>query len=73
MSTPLVKTTSILVRVPSRGDDVSVAFEYANDPRDGWSRHRLVALDTCDWVDMGSPEVVTVTIEPGDMLNEEAA
>ena len=24
-----------------------------------------------DWTDMGSPEVVTVTIEPGDLLNDD--
>ena len=32
---------------------------------------RLVSLNRGDWADMGSPEVVTVTIEPGDLLNDD--
>jgi len=34
--------------------------------------HRLV-IPRDDWGDMGSPEVITVTIEPGDLLNDEPA
>ena len=35
-------------------------------------RHpRNMVISTVDWADMGSPEVVTVTIEPGDLLNDD--
>jgi len=32
---------------------------------------RTVVMSSVDFVDMGSPEVITVTIEPGDLLNDE--
>jgi hypothetical protein len=41
-------------------------FTYPDYPR------RLV-IPRCDWGDMGGPEVITVTIEPGDLLNDEPA
>ena len=31
---------------------------------------RTIRLDRHDWADMGEPETITVTIEPGDLLNE---
>ena len=32
---------------------------------------RNIVIGRGDWADMGSPEVVTVTIEPGDLLNDD--
>ena len=32
---------------------------------------RNIVISRMDWADMGSPEVVTVTIEPGDLLNDD--
>ena len=32
---------------------------------------RNLVLSKVDWTDMGSPEIITVTIEPGDLLNDE--
>ena len=32
---------------------------------------RIVSLNRGDWDDMGRPQVVTVTIEPGDLLNDD--
>ena len=32
---------------------------------------RTVNVEYDVWVDMGRPDVITVTIEPGDLLNEE--
>jgi len=34
---------------------------------------RYIVISHGDWVDMGSPETVTVTIEPGDLLNDDAS
>jgi len=33
---------------------------------------RNIVISRSDWADMGSPDVVTVTIEPGDLLNDDA-
>jgi hypothetical protein len=35
-------------------------------------RFRRVELDIEDWDEMGRPEEITVTIEPGDLLNLES-
>lgn len=34
--------------------------------------YRKVILDRSDWEEMGRPEEITVTIEPGDKLNAQA-
>jgi len=47
-----------------------VHFLAPRDPGDRLSHSRLnVGMRRQDWVDMGSPETVTVTICPGDRLN----
>ena len=35
------------------------------------SHPRYIVVSRVDWAAMGSPEVVTVTIEPGDLLNDD--
>jgi len=32
---------------------------------------RQISMDYADYCDMGRPAVITVTIEPGDTLNDE--
>ena len=32
---------------------------------------RRMSIKAADWADMGSPETVTLTIEPGDLLNDD--
>ena len=32
---------------------------------------RVLTMLFDDWADIGSPEVITVTIEPGDLLNDD--
>lgn len=46
----------------SEGDE-ETAKEYN-------ARRQQHVMPRAMWVDMGSPEVVTVTIEPGDKLND---
>ena len=45
--------------------------EFFWEKREERGLPRLVSLNRVDWADMGSPEVVTVTIEPGDLLNDD--
>lgn len=47
-------------------------FAQPNDEFDGHGApytHRTWSMRTEDWVDMGQPEQITVTIVPGDRLN----
>jgi hypothetical protein len=32
---------------------------------------RNIVISSVDWAEMGSPEVITVTVMPGDLLNDE--
>ena len=61
----LVATRSVMTLAGRAGD--LVRFE-AYDEESGFLRRR-VALMAFDWMDMGCPQVVTVTVEPGDLLN----
>jgi len=62
----LSKQQVIMHRVRSNIEDVLFA-EVMDEPGTG----RTVLISTRDSIDMGSPEVITVTIEPGDLLNDE--
>lgn len=71
MGTPaMTRTRSILERNTRLPDDTLVVFDHPAeaDPADG-DRVRTVALNRSDWVELGSPDEITVTIEPGDQLN----
>lgn len=69
--TELTKTVAVLSRATMRAaitDHVGfMAFPDSDDER---VRMHHVAVDAEVWRDMGEPDVVTVTIEPGDRLNE---
>lgn len=41
---------------------------YHRDDEGTWERFETT-LTTELWEDLGSPEVITVTVEPGDLLN----
>jgi hypothetical protein len=70
----LIRTQIVLVR-----ENAHVAFgKWVNfrtadfqTPQDDVDRFFKVRLTADRWHDMGSPETITVTIEPGDRLNEE--
>jgi hypothetical protein len=64
---PLTKTRSIL-HATTRSDGY-LTFERILDEVD--APQRSIRIDEDDWYAMGEPGVVTVTIEPGDLLNIE--
>jgi hypothetical protein len=68
MTVSLSKTASVLTQVES--DSTWVSFEIERDEPDE-TRRRDVTIDYATWQDLGEPETITVTIEPGDRLNEE--
>jgi hypothetical protein len=69
----LLRTQIVLVR-----ENAHVAFgKWVNfrtadfqTPHDDVDRFFKVRLTAAVWHDMGSPETITVTIEPGDRLND---
>lgn len=52
-------------------DQAAGADEHATDPitAETYINHTHVALDAEDWRNMGSPDQITVTVEPGDTLS----
>ena len=62
----LSKTKSLLVKqyeVQAPGERAKVVFGYTE--RGEGMRDHTVMLDRAVWVDMGSPDEITVTVEPG--------
>lgn len=51
-------------------DATQVFFALSADEEDVARRHEFL-MDRLVWEDMGSPTTITLTIEPGDKLNEE--
>lgn len=51
------------------GDEDAAVFELPNEDIPT-ARSAVLYLAYADFEALGSPEVITVTIEPGDLLNE---
>lgn len=65
--TTMSKTTAILNF--KKSDNIGRAvFECEGDPGDVGRNHYL-KVDAEIYEELGSPEVITVSIEPGDLLN----
>lgn len=75
----LMRTRSVLDVIAngrhatSDSDDVTlddlVWFEQRSDPGESLTRSRRVVVDRETFEDLGSPAQITMTIEPGDLLN----
>lgn len=62
----LTKTRSALRLV----ENPSTVARFAREKEEPDERDCQVTLDREVWDDMGSPVVITVTVEPGDQLND---
>lgn len=60
------KATCVMKRWCATGHWVLFAFRDEEYPKDG---QRQIAINTDDFEQMGSPDTITVTVEPGDTLN----
>jgi hypothetical protein len=64
----LEKTRKILDRVTLKSGITVLCFEQRSEENESLS---AVYISRTDWVDMGRPETITMTIEPGDKLNND--
>jgi len=53
-----------------RRDTASLYTKWFTETLDESGHPRNIMISSTDWADMG-PEIITVTIEPGDLLNDE--
>lgn len=67
----MTKTRCIMKREFSSELDGRITHTFRMRYEDTNVIQRTVELDAEDWEEMGRPETITVTIEPGDRLNDE--
>lgn len=67
------KTQSVLHRNPAYDEVFKnvVLFSYKFEEGEEQTDFREVRMLKRDWDDLGNPETITATIEPGDRLNAE--
>lgn len=67
---PMTKTMAVLEIREEGATPDGTSFGRSNDDiRDGMNP-MMVVLWAEDWVDLGEPKQITVTVEPGDKLND---
>ena len=66
--TTMTRTQRVLQLDESEGRQGCVRF--TREPDEPGDIPTVVDLDIESWRDMGSPEVITVTIDPRDLLND---
>lgn len=64
----LTRTRSVLTRLP--GSAHAVPFGRSEEEVDDGANLRTLYLDPADVTDLGEPSEITVTIYPGDLLND---
>lgn len=62
----LVKTTRVLQYEGNLGDN---RVRFSRAPDEPGDLTTIVSLDRDSWEDLGRPDHITITIEPGDLLN----
>jgi len=69
--TLLGRTSALMVKTSISQAEGLVRFRNSDwrEPAQERGKRRVTSLDYQDWLDMGRPDVITVTIEPGDMIN----
>lgn len=63
----LTKSQSVLERRPLADAPEHDRFVFSTPADSG--RRRSLILSAEDWADLGEPETLTISIEPGDTLN----
>lgn len=65
--------TRFILEIPkgwTKGRDASKVYFQRTEADEDMRQHEMY-LDKSIWEKMGSPETITVSVEPGDTLNEE--
>jgi len=63
----MITKQSVLMNRRATASDYTKWFSETLDKPSGHPRN--IVISRSDWADMGSPEVITVTVMPGDHLN----
>jgi hypothetical protein len=68
--TKLICVKSVMDLLPSPDQDAELRVTFVSAYDDTEAIYRTVILNFDEWRDLGSPEQITVTVCPGDQLNE---
>jgi len=63
--------TAVMRRLDSENQLAERSVTFISSYDDTGIIYRTVILDFDEWLSMGEPEAITITIEPGDKLNGE--
>ena len=66
MSHPLTKTRQVL---DFDLEALGTTHFHSHLDEEGERYRTVVLIDSEDWVSMGKPDQITITIEPGNLLN----
>jgi len=66
----ITKTRQVLSFQPNPRGKEGRRVTYSRQPDDNSDVPTQVKIDVCTWDELGCPEDITITIEPGDLLNE---
>lgn len=66
--TIVTKSEKLLKRMP--GADTESYVSFSRDPDEPEDFPASLAISRDEFLDLGSPEEITVTVEPGDRLND---
>ena len=67
--TQIIKSQSVMHLDEALRSEGYAGFRNGEPNREDVTR--ALAMDVDDWVDFGRPSTITITIEPGDLLNVE--
>lgn len=65
----MTKHVTVMVRTPT--PDGSIVFEPESSEDDPALWQESLLIEASMWDDLGQPSTITVTVEPGDRLNDE--
>ena len=60
---------AVMKKLPSQNEEANVSATFVTSDEDSGLIQRTVLLNYRDFVDLGSPSEITVTIQPGDLRN----
>ncbi len=63
------KTEAVMTRLASPDQEAELRVTFVSSYEDTGVIYRCLIINYNEWVDLGSPDQITITVVPGDTLN----